>query len=139
MPARLGPVLDHNVLVENGVFDHDFFDQNVVYDHHNIFDQNVLLDHNVVYDYHNLVQNIVYDDHFELSYAHVDDVGCRSRTVWRTRVRAARLPGWLCLRHHQPVLQSMSAGGALGYVHDYDQEHVDDFVRHTVRDPVSGL
>lgn len=121
MPSRLEPVLDHNIL------DHNFFDQNVVY-------------HNVVYDYHNPVQNVVYDDHFELSYAYLDYVGCRSRTVRRTRVRAARLPVRLCLRNHQPVLQPVLAGCALGHVHDHDQEYLDDqFVRHTVCDPVSDV
>lgn len=138
MPSRLEPVLDHNILDHDVLVENVVFDYNVVFDH-DFFDQNVVY-HNVVYDYHNLVQNVVYDDHFELSYAYLDYVGCRSRTVRRTRVRAARLPVRLCLRNHQPVLQPVFAGCALGYVHDHDQEYLDDqFVRHTVCDPVSDV
>lgn len=123
MPACLGLFLNHNVVLE-----HDYHVENV------IFDYNVVNDHDVV------VQDLVYYDHFELSYALGEYVGCRSRTVRRTRVRAARLPLWLRLRHHQPVLQPVFAGCALGYVHDHDQEYLDDqFVRHTVGDPVSDV
>lgn len=118
MPACLGLVLDHDV-----VLDHNYLVENVVFDDHNV-----------------LVQDVVCDDHFELSYAFLEHAGCRSWAVRRTRVRAARLPLRLRLRHHQPVLQPMFAGRALGDLHDHDQEHVDDeFVRHTVGDPVSGL
>lgn len=118
MSACLGLVLDHNVV-------HD----------HNYLVENVINDHNVV------VQDVVYDDHFEqLSYAFLEHTGCRSRAVRRTRIRAARLPLRLRLRHHQPVLQPMFASRALGDVHDHHQEHIDDeFVRYAVCDPVSGV
>lgn len=118
MSACLGLVLDHNVV-------HD----------HNYLVENVNNDHNVV------VQDVVYDDHFEqLSYAFLEHTGCRSRAVRRTRIRAARLPLRLRLRHHQPVLQPMFASRALGDVHDHHQEHIDDeFVRYAVCDPVSGV